>query len=303
MITTIKPKVSVLMTFSNGFEMSKYALESVLWQTLVNFEVWIIGDERNQGIKNLSYAFAHDPRIHICHVPQNLNSHGFEGLRRARAEYIAYINPGQLWLPEHLQELVDHLDNTRADIALSMMQAVYSESRSGLMVPELPELPVTPEATVVMHRRNVMDRLGMAEDGPEHVRYSRSFLCTAQRKGMLVEVVPAMTAVKFPGLNILAGTLPQQRYIDKVKRDPAYVKRELSAILLRYDVQFRRLPSPYRLFCIVTRSMRSWVARFGVEERWQAMIAVVFKRKPVETEEPDFTDSFIPAETNLREHR
>jgi hypothetical protein len=301
MITTIKPKVSVLMNFSNGFEMSKYAIESVLWQTLMNFEVWIIGDERNQGVKNLLYAFANDPRIHICHVPQKLNTYEFEGLRRARAEYIAYINPGQLWLPDHLQELADHLDNTRADIALSMMQAVYSGSRSSLIVPELPELPVTPEATVVMHKRNVMDRLGITGDGLEHLRYSRNFLFHAQRKGMSIEVVPAMTAVKFPGLNILAGTLPQQRYMDKVKRDPAYVNRELSSILIRYDVQFRRLPSPYRLFCILTRSMRGLVARFGIEERWQSMIAVVFKRKPVETNDPDFTDSFIPAKTNLRE--
>jgi hypothetical protein len=174
MITTIKPKVSVLMTFSDGFEMSKYAIESVLWQTLLNFELWIIGDERDQGVKNLLYAFSHDARIHFCHVPNGSNSHGFEGLRRARAEYVAYISPGQLWLPEHLQELVDHLDCTRADVALSMMQAVYSEYKSRLLVPELPELPVTPEATVVMHKRNTMDKLKLAEDGQEYVRYSRT---------------------------------------------------------------------------------------------------------------------------------
>lgn len=302
MITSIKPKVSVLMIFSNGFEMSKYALESVLWQTLLNFEIWIIGDERNQGVKNLLYAFAHDPRVHGCHVAQNQSNPGFEGLRRARGEYIAYINPGHLWLPEHLQELVDHLDNTRADIALSMMQAVYSGSRSSLIVPELPELPVTPDATVVMHKRNVMERLGMSDEGVENVRYSRNFLTRAQRKGMSVEVVPALTAVKFPGLNILAGALPQQRYIEKVKRDPAYVTRELTSILIRYDVQFRRLPSPYRLFCIVTRTIQRWIAKVGIEERWQTIAAVVFKRTPAETEEPDFTDSFIAVESNLREN-
>lgn len=289
------------MTFSNGFEMSKYALESVLWQTLTNFEVWIIGDERSQGVKNLLYAFSHDPRVHMCHVPQSSNTHGFEGLRRARAEYVAYINPGQLWLPEHLRELVDHLDNTRADIALSIMQSVYSRSRSGLVVPELPELPVTPEATVVMHKRNVMDRLALSAKGVELVRYSRNFLRQAQRKGMSIEVVPAMTAVKFPGLNILAGTLPQQRYVDKVTRDPAFVKRELASILIRYDVQFRRLPSPYRLLCIMTRSIRGWIAKIGMEERWQTMRSVVFKRKPVETDDAEFIDSMI-AEANLRDH-
>jgi hypothetical protein len=300
MITTKKPKVSVLMTFSNGFEMSKYALESVLWQTLSNFEIWVIGDELDQGVKNLMYAFPHDPRIYLCHVPASSTTHGFEGLRRARGEYIAYINPGQIWLPEHLQEMVDCLDNTRADIAFSMMQAQYA-SRSRLLVPEIPDLPFTPDATVVMHRKNVMDRLKLVDEGVDNVRYSRHFLCEAQRKGMQLEVVPAMTAVKFPGLNILAGTLPQQRYIDKVKRDPAYIKRELSSMLIHYDGQFRKLPSPYRLFCITMRTLRSWLAKLGIEERWQSMIAVVFKRRLVGTDPSDFTDSFASAETNILE--
>jgi hypothetical protein len=277
-----------------------YAIESVCWQTLKNFELWIIGDERNEDLKQLLTFFRHDSRIRSCHVKPGSNLHGFEGLRRARAEYVAYISPGHIWLPEHLQELTDHLDNTKADVVLSMMQAVYSGSRSALVVPELPDLPVTPEATVVMHRRNVMDRLKMVEAGMEFVQYSRYFLCQAKRKKMQIEVVPALTAVKFPGLNILAGTLPQQRYIERVKRDPYYLRRELSSMLINYDQQFRRFPAPYRLYCIVKRCLRGWSAKIGIEERWRLSISIAFKRKSTEKTLDGLTDSFVTMEPTVR---
>jgi glycosyltransferase involved in cell wall biosynthesis len=79
-------------------------LESALAQSFADFELILVGDPADAG---LGAAADHpDPRIRIVHHPvSGQGAARNAGIAAGRADWIAFLDADDLWLPDHLAEL------------------------------------------------------------------------------------------------------------------------------------------------------------------------------------------------------
>ena len=145
MIESTTPLVTVVIATYNRAETLKYAKESVLWQRYKNFELWVIGDCCTDHTEKVVQSF-NDARVNFYNLPQNSgyqSKPNNEGIKRSKGQFIAYLNHDDIWLPNHLQDTVAHLQATNADIVFSIIQWVYSFTSSRADIPLLPNLILT----------------------------------------------------------------------------------------------------------------------------------------------------------------
>ncbi len=107
------PHVTVITATYDWATVLPYSITSVLNQTFTDFELFVIGDGCTDESADVVAAFA-DPRVHWYNLPSNIG-HQYtpnnEGIRRANGDVIAYLGHDDLWLPRHLELLVDAIDD------------------------------------------------------------------------------------------------------------------------------------------------------------------------------------------------
>lgn len=128
------PKISVILPVYNGGRYLKDAIESVLAQTLQNFELIIIDDCSTDDSAEIAQRYAViDSRVTYerndvnLKLPKALN----KGFDTARGEYWTWTSCDNLYMPEALEEMTKALD-THADIGLvyASMQMIDEFGRS-----------------------------------------------------------------------------------------------------------------------------------------------------------------------------
>lgn len=108
------PLVSVLVPTHNHESLLELSVGSLLWQTLQDFEVFIVGDGLTPKTKEVAQRLAaSDNRISLLEFPKaartgDLYRHSII-TERARGTYIAYLGDDDLLLPRHLELMVSEL--------------------------------------------------------------------------------------------------------------------------------------------------------------------------------------------------
>lgn len=113
-----KPKVSVILPTYNDACFLPGAIQSILAQTWVDYELIIVNDGSTDDTATLLQQYTHEPRIKIIHkqnerLPRALNT-GFEA---ASGEYLTWTSSDNILLPYMLERLVWALDS-RPDVGL-----------------------------------------------------------------------------------------------------------------------------------------------------------------------------------------
>ncbi len=270
MSTVAKPLVTVVIATYNRAETLKYAIESVLWQTYKNFELWVIGDCCTDHTEQVVQSFADDPRVKWYNLPQNSgyqSKPNNEGIRRGRGEYVAYLNHDDIWLPNHLEDTVAHLERTNADIVFSIIQWVYSFTHSRADVPMLPSLPIPPEATAVVHKRTVIDTIGYWKNINETYSYPRvDFFRQAQFAGLVFDVVPSLTGLKFLWAEKNYHDVgPHPVYMERIKQEKDYAMRELTAMVIRQEYLLYAWPTRKRFLYTLSLPIRSLMLKWKID--------------------------------------
>ncbi len=111
------PKISVLMSVYNGERYLREAVDSILNQTLSDFEFIIINDGSADGTRDILESYG-DHRIRLFHqenigLTRSLN----KGISLARGEYIARMDADDVSLPERLESQMRIFDE-RPDLFL-----------------------------------------------------------------------------------------------------------------------------------------------------------------------------------------
>ncbi|MBT1701732.1 glycosyltransferase family 2 protein [Chryseosolibacter indicus] len=264
-----EPLVTVVVATYNRAETLRYAIESILWQTFKNFEVWIVGDACTDHTEKVVKSFT-DPRINWYNLPKNSgyqSKPNNEGIKRARGKYIAYLNHDDIWLPNHLEALVNHIEKTQAHFAFSIIQWVYSFTYSRPDIPLLPDMPIPPEATAVIHRKDVVNEIGYWKNINETYSYPRvDFFRQAQYKGMKFEIVPSVTGLKFLwDEKNYHDVGPQPLYMERLRNEPEFINRELSAMLIRAEYSINSFPKGKRLIWIFTNPLRKMMLKMKMD--------------------------------------
>ncbi|NQY14692.1 MAG: glycosyltransferase family 2 protein [Henriciella sp.] len=103
------PMISIVMPVYNTAKYVEAAIESVLAQTFVDFELLIIDDAGSDNSIELCRAYS-DPRIRIIsQANRGLAGARNTGIRHARGQYIALLDSDDLWEPEKLERHIEHL--------------------------------------------------------------------------------------------------------------------------------------------------------------------------------------------------
>ncbi|ELR71672.1 glycosyl transferase [Fulvivirga imtechensis AK7] len=264
------PLVTVVIATYNRADTLDYAIQSCMWQTFKNFEVWIVGDRCTDHTEQVVSKYLDDPRVNWYNLPKNSgyqSKPNNEGIKRAKGKYIAYLNHDDIWLPNHLEDNIRHIEATSADFVFSIMQWVYSFTYSQADIPLLPDLPRPPEATAVVHKKSVVDTIGYWKDIHETYAYPRTeFFRDAQKAKMTFEIVPSLTSLKFLwDEKNYHDVGPQPIYMERLRKEPDYVNKEMSQMLIRAYQELGRVPSFKRFKLQVSDMLRATLFKRNID--------------------------------------
>lgn len=105
------PKVTVLMPVYNGEKYLRPAVESILGQTLTDFEFLIIDDGSTDRSVEIIRSYD-DPRIRLVHneTNQKLIATLNKGFALARGQYLARMDSDDISLPQRLEKQAAFMD-------------------------------------------------------------------------------------------------------------------------------------------------------------------------------------------------
>lgn len=206
------PKVSIMIPSYNHAQYVHEALESVLAQTFQDFEV-IVSDDHSPDQTVAIIRNFDDPRISVHVFSQNVGAtmnHEY-CWKHCTSPYIALLNSDDVWLPEHLEKAVAHLD-THPSCGAVFSWCSYIDEESNIIDPcsELFKQPNRTRAEWLRHfftkgncichpsmviRREVYDKIGF---------YSRSLR-------QLPDFNEWIRLVKHYDLHIIPDVLVQHR--------------------------------------------------------------------------------------------
>ncbi|TFH53721.1 MAG: glycosyltransferase, partial [Candidatus Zixiibacteriota bacterium] len=122
------PKITVLMPLFNGERFVREAVESILSQTLTDFEFLIIDDGSTDRSVEIVSSYI-DPRIRLVTNAENLGITATlnRGIDLAAGVYIARMDCDDVGLPTRLAEEVAYLDRNPDCAMVAVMVAMIDE--------------------------------------------------------------------------------------------------------------------------------------------------------------------------------
>jgi glycosyltransferase involved in cell wall biosynthesis len=120
-----KPLVSVVVPAHNAEKTLRETIDSVLHQTLGDFELIVIDDGSTDTTKNI-VADIKDPRVRSFSFPNaGPSAARNRGIERASGKFIAFLDADDLWLPNKLKAQVEALNqNPEAALAYSWSDSI-----------------------------------------------------------------------------------------------------------------------------------------------------------------------------------
>lgn len=124
------PFFSVIIPLYNKENYIKATLNSVVLQTFANFEIIIIDDVSTDN-SLISAQQINDERIHIISHPVNkgLSASRNTGIKKAKAEIIAFLDADDLWKPDFLEKIHQLvLQYPEASLFATKFEEIYPEN-------------------------------------------------------------------------------------------------------------------------------------------------------------------------------
>lgn len=160
--------VSILIPTYNRAQLIAESIQSVLDQTYTDFEAIVVDDGSTDKTSEIIEGFS-DPRLryvsaeHTGFVSKVRN----RALKEAKGELIAFIDSDDLWLPHHLESLVDILKNN-SDLGMafsnieeftgntSLRASLYDQALENKLKKPLNILPMILSCELVIYPTSLM---------------------------------------------------------------------------------------------------------------------------------------------------
>lgn len=107
-------KISVIIPTYNRAKLLQKAINSVLEQTYMDYEIIVVSDGSTDETENMMREFEkQDRRIrYISYYPSVNGSHARNiGIKAAKGEYIAFLDDDDIWLKEKLEKQIKVFNN------------------------------------------------------------------------------------------------------------------------------------------------------------------------------------------------
>jgi glycosyltransferase involved in cell wall biosynthesis len=119
----VKPLVSIIMPCYNGEVFLAEAVDSVLGQTLQDFELIVVDDGSTDGSSAVLARYGHRIGV-IRQCNRGVSAARNAGIEAARGEFIAFLDADDYWEPEFLEAMVAGMADPRTAIAYCGWQNV-----------------------------------------------------------------------------------------------------------------------------------------------------------------------------------
>ena len=136
------PLVSVIMPAYNAAPFIEEAIKSVIDQTMVDWELFVIDDCSTDDTLKIAQGLAEDDeRIQVLRNDNNMGVARTRnrGIDLARGEYVALLDSDDYWYSAFLDKMVDCAKGTNADIVYSSYELVDVQNNklcNDFIVPE-----------------------------------------------------------------------------------------------------------------------------------------------------------------------
>lgn len=224
------PLVSVVTATYNRSNVLRFAIDSLLRQTLTDWELLVVGDACTDDTAAVVDGFG-DARIRFVNLAVNTGEQSGpnnEGVRLARGRYLAFLNHDDLWLPHHLAALVERLEHDPdADLVFSLTCLVQPDG-PGVLGGASPNGRYNPwmgvPASSWMLRPALWARIGPWRHYRQCYRPpSQDWLYRAHRAGAALVSVPTLSV-----LAIQSATRPRS-YADRHEEEHVRLAARLQA--------------------------------------------------------------------------
>ncbi len=245
-------KVSVIMLTYNREDLVGRAIESILSQTMTDFEYIIVDNGSSDRSGEIAEEYAKkDSRIKVVHIPKsNIGTGRNTGLDLATGEYITFIDDDDTAEPDMLEFLYNLAVENGADISLSgSTKEVEGEFLPNCVFEE--KLLMTPEEAVVtllkrkkynaampskLLRKELFDKIRFKTEG-KYDDISVVYKYFAEAKKVAAHGIPKYCFWRHPGNNSAFTTndlllTPEQldEYFEAFRERTEYLSAKLPDI-------------------------------------------------------------------------
>lgn len=129
------PTVSIIMATYNRSNIISYVIESVLNQTISNWELIIVGDGCTDETKQVINNYL-DKRIIFLNLPTN---HGEQsvpnnfGMKKAVGQYLAFLGHDDMWFPQHLETALETL-NKNPEVKMVCCPTIFIPNNGNIAI-------------------------------------------------------------------------------------------------------------------------------------------------------------------------
>lgn len=279
------PKVSILTAAYNRGNILKYAIASVLRSRFTDWEMLVIGDACTDETEQVVASF-HDPRISFFNLPVNVGEQSGpnnEGMRRARGQYIAYLNQDDFFTPDHLTTAIAGIEETGADLVFTLGLAMSPNGGThllGFTETGRYEPHIYAPASLWLFRRELARAIG-----PWHFYRqcrgipSQDWLFRAWRAQKDLRLIPRVTVITVPsagrkGVYANRDCRENEHFYQRMTTEPEFLERQITIVALDSAARLNSL----KLSPLVRGLFRNIVLRMALWFRVHPWALVDFMR-------------------------
>ncbi len=267
------PAVSIIIpTYNRGYCIAQ-CLRSVLAQSFRDYEIIVVDDASGDDTE-AQVAAVHDARISF--IAHSKNQGGAvarnTGIRRARGEFVAFLDSDDTWLPDKLEKQIDGLRQrgTAWGLSYTWLACVDDAGNETLRInPEI-EGECSEEMLVsnfigsfsnVVVRRDLLLEVGALDESFRSCQDWDLFIRLSQRA--------QVHCLREYAVRYLQSVTDKYR----ISTNPRSVIQGHRAILSKYAQQYAALPRPYR-----RRAWRFFMRVFADAGSVPDVVASAFQR-------------------------
>jgi glycosyltransferase involved in cell wall biosynthesis len=253
------PTVSVVIPTYNNASVVKEAIQSVLEQTLSDYEIIVVDDGSTDNTREVVSSFS-DKRIRYVYQ----ENHGRSSARNhaisiAQGRYIAFLDSDDLFLPTKLEKqvtymeknpgvLLSHTSYLRVNAQGEYIEKVKSGTFSGRVYPEIVRGCPIATPTVMIQRRALGGNLRFEENiliGEDVILWTQ-----LARKSIILGIDEPLAKVRIRGNNAaldprqqIIGLMNMIEYTIRWSPDFSFIvrRRLLSDIYLKIGFNYLRI--------------------------------------------------------------
>ncbi len=147
------PLISIITTAYNIVKLLPMCLDSILSQTLDDFELIIVDDGSSDNSDSICDEYAErDPRVHVIHQENKGVSDSWnEAMKNVKSEYVGFVDGDDMIHPRMYELLYRAIQETQSDVAYCDYQKVYGDGRYDFSSDPLNDLQ-NPESVIRISR-------------------------------------------------------------------------------------------------------------------------------------------------------